>query len=41
MSALSFEVFMWLLDIQTAHWRARYAVERATCEEYIDLGGEA
>lgn len=39
MSEPSFAMFIWLLDIQTAHWRARYAVERLN-EEYIDLGGE-
>lgn len=40
MSEGSFIMFMWLLDIQTAHWRARYAVERAMGEEWVDFGGE-
>ena len=40
MSEDSFRLFMWLLDIQTSHWRARYAVERC-CDEWFDFGGEA
>jgi len=40
MNELSFAMFCMLLDIQTRHWRARYAVERWH-EEWIDFGGES